>query len=288
MPENLTRLRLREDNPPISIQRKTANGKLAPVKLVEVPGGRPRPVPQGPYCVSTYASIAATCPNTCPYKSNGCYVDGMAGYTPVGKLDQRAARWRYTGLETNMAEADAIDRLWPMGVPRDGWKGRGRDMRLHVAGDASCTNGARILGQAAGEWGLRGGGAVWTYTHRWREIARSAWGRWVSVLASVETIEDAEDAISRGYAAAITVLYFMTPKAFKVPGTRLRVVPCPAETRNVTCVECRMCFDSEKLLRHGIIIGFAIHGIGRLRAARYLMELNQGRLYEAPLVLKAQ
>lgn len=278
------------DKPPVSIQRRSANRKLSPVKLVRVKSSRrPRPIAQGPFVVSTYVSIEATCPDSCAYKANGCYVEGMNGYTFVGTLDQKAVSGFYTGLETIMLEAELIDRLYPMRVPRDGYKGRGRDMRLHVSGDVSCANGASMLGQAADLWGLRGGGQVWTYTHRWREVPRSAWGRWVNVLASIERVEDIEAAEAQGYVPAITLTYFPTERAFKVPGRPDRkVVPCPAETRGRTCVECRLCLNEDRLRRLGLIIGFSLHGTNKAAAARSLRVLQGGAFDSVPLELKLQ
>lgn len=79
-----------------------------------------------------------------------------------------------------------------MGVP----------LRLHVVGDAAGGVGALVLGRSAGGWIARGGGAVWSYTHRWEEIRRGAWGP-ISVLASCETVEGALRAARAGYAVAM-------------------------------------------------------------------------------------
>lgn len=239
--------------------------------------------------MSTYVSIHATCPDECLYKANGCYVDGMAGYTFVGVLDQKAVRGGYGGLETIMLEAEMLDSMYSKGIPRDGWKGRGRDLRLHVSGDVSCINGARILGVSAISWRLRGGGSVWTYTHRWKDIPRAVWGWWAKPLASVERVEDIEAAEAQGYAVAITLAYFPRDKAFTIPGRPdRRVIPCPAEVRKTTCVECRLCFDDDRLRERGLVIGFSLHGVNRVQAAKRLRVL-QGDAFDAmPLELKVQ
>lgn len=89
--------------------------------------------------------------------------------------------------------------------------------------------GRRLLCQGGGEppdelveagqrWRDRGGGAVWTYTHRHREIPRSAWGS-IAVMASVEDGSEVRWALSRGYGIAITVQAFPRgPKAFTIHG----------------------------------------------------------------------
>jgi hypothetical protein len=47
---------------------------------------------------------------------------------------------------------------------------------------------------------------VFTYTHNWRKIKRSSWGRMISILASCETIPQVKQAMRRGYATAIVLL----------------------------------------------------------------------------------
>ena len=144
-----------------------------------------RPVPDGPpFIVSTWVSISGTCPDVCTFKDNGCYAQAGATHLVMGRLD-RASRGR-TSLSITLEEAAAIDELFPGGVPQDGARG-GRDMRLHVGGDVSCRKGAKALGEAVARFQKRGGGRCWTYTHRWREVPREAWGP-ISVLASVERI----------------------------------------------------------------------------------------------------
>jgi hypothetical protein len=249
----------------VSFRHAQANRKLSPVNEVQVPGAPwPRFVPKAPFCCSTYVSIEETCPSSCAFKGNGCFA--QSGYTGsmIKKLDL-SAQGRNVGLE----ESKIIDRMWPAGVPQDGARG-GRDLRLHVAGDAKNARAARDLAGAAQRWLDRGGGLVWTYTHRWRAIPREAWGR-ISVLASTETAEDASEAIEKGYAASIVVRSFPNAhRAFTLPNLPGRVIPCPAEAGKMTCVECRLCFDDEKLLDRELVIGFAAHGTGVVRAKRKL------------------
>lgn len=236
------------------IQLKSANRKLSPVDLVDVGGERPRPIPRGPFCCSTYASIEATCSSDCPFKGHGCYV--QAGFTgrAVRQLDKLATG--RNGLDVARDEANAIDAAFPRGVPQDGARG-GRDLRLHDSGDASAPPSAALLGAAATRWRKRGGGAVWTYTHAWRSVERKIWGKAVSVLASVERAEDIPLARAQGYAPALVVEQHDDGQAYDVQGTR--IIPCPAETKGTTCVECRLCLDRD-LVRMNAGIAFAAHG----------------------------
>jgi len=252
----------------VRIARATANKKLAPLRYEKGTELVPlRPVPVAPFCAATSVSIDATCQDSCPFKGNGCFAD--AGFTRIQskKMDQEAAR--LTGLEVGKREAELIDRTFPYGVPQDGARG-GRDLRLHVGGDASGVGAARALAGAAERWRGRGGGAVWTFTHAWRSIPRKAWGD-VAVLASVETELQARQAFKAGYAPALVVADFPAgDKAWDIGGG-VKAIPCPAETRGKTCVECRLCLDQDLVaLKRGI--AFRVHGQQAERARQALAE----------------
>jgi hypothetical protein len=176
---------------------------------------------------------------------NGNMLDAAAGDDPDGVI---------------AAEVDLIDGLFVRGVPQDGPHGGGRPLRLHVAGDVTSAAAARALSGAAYRWMARGGGPVWSYTHRWREIPREAWG-WVSVLASVERPAQVAQARARGYTAAVSVpAYPDGHRAFAFGG--VRAIPCPAEVGSVTCASCGLCQDDERLAERGLAIAFAAHGPG--------------------------
>ncbi len=236
------------------IERST-DRKLSPVEHVPSPHGhRDSPKALPPYCSSTYVSIEATCPESCPFKRGACYV--RAGFTGGMSRDMDRAAERLSGDAVAMIEAEQIKAAFGGGaIPQDGARG-GRDLRLHVGGDTPSSKAARWLAVAAADWKLRGGGAVWTYTHRWRSIARHMFGS-IRVLASVESIADAKLALARGYAPALTVERFDSDRAQVIEG--VRIVPCPAETRGLTCVECRLCIDRD-LAKLGVAVAFAAHG----------------------------
>ena len=73
------------------------------------------------------------------------------------------------------------------------------------------------------------------------------------------------NAVARmGYAPALVVEQFPSEAAFKLRGWR--VVPCPYETRDITCVECGLCMRADELLKSKTAIGFEVHGPRRKRA----------------------
>ena len=188
-------------------------------------------------------------------------------------------------LANDIASLD--DTTFARVVPQDGARG-GRDLRLHVSGDARTIGAVRILARAAERWVGRGGGSVWTYTPAWRTVPRSAWGP-ISVLASVETIEATMSAMDRGYAPALTVrAHALDPDIERVLGAEvaaagawrprdgngLRIVPCPYETRSVTCGSCRLCLDRD-LHSLGVGVSFAAHGRGAKDARKRLPVLRE-------------
>lgn len=263
---DVARSGMRNSSSPVSLQRASANSKLSPIREDIAKSGRKRFVPVGPFVTSTYVSIEATCPDFCPWKGNGCYASEGESHLTMAGLNRAA--WNMTALQVTLAEAAAIDAAFARGVPQDGAKG-GRDLRLHVGGEVSCTTGARALAAAVRRWSARGGGPAWTFTKRWRQIDREAWGP-ISVLASCVSTADVAAARARGYAAAIVVADFPDgPASWRYADGR--AIPCPAEaTKHVTCSSCRMCMDAERLLERGLVIAFKAHGAGAEKVRRRL------------------
>jgi ParB-like chromosome segregation protein Spo0J len=245
----------------VRFEPTSMNRKLGPV--AQSPGkARPHFAAMPPYVASTLVSIQATCPSFCAFKGSptepgGCYAD--AGFTRIAMQKLDAAAWGCSSVDVIREEARQIDDAFDGGpVPQDGARG-GRDLRLHVGGDVDSAEGARVLARAARRWRARGGGAVWTYTHAWKDVPRSAWGEAITVLASVEKVDEIEKAQKRGYACAVVVEEFPAgDKAWTVG--RTRIVPCPAETRGTTCAECRLCLDRD-LHAQRTAVAFKLHGL---------------------------
>ena len=61
-----------------------------------------------------------------------------------------------------------------------------------------------------------------------------------------------------GYAAAIVVPEYLNgDRAYQA--CVFRIVPCPYETRGVTCANCRLCMRPEGLKATGAVIAFKSH-----------------------------
>lgn len=253
---------------PVSLQKKSHNSKLSAVRR-ERWGKAYHTFPSAPFVASTYVSIKATCPSTCRFKGNGCYVEAGSAVGPMRRLD--AAAVGMTGTPVNALESELIDeQWWGKKVPQDGPNGLGRPIRLHVGGETAGPMGAGFLGGAIDRWLGRGGGPGWTFTHNWRKIRREKFGP-ISALASVETVRDAEEAIELGYSPAITAVSFREDRMHKLRKSKVRVIPCPAQTRGRTCASCGLCL---KPLPEGVAIGFAVHGKLQSVAAKRLKVLR--------------
>lgn len=172
----------------------------------------------------TYAS-QNSCPTTCPFRGSGCYAE--QGPTGIWTRKVNDADPAATPLDVAHAEAAAI---------RDVVSGR-YDLRLHVVGDCSTDESASVVSEAA-LGVLRKGRKAFSYTHAWDGVNREAWGG-VSVLASCESPEQVLAAQAKGWATAVVVPEFTSERVFEDSG--IRILPCPNQTRKVTCEECGLC-----------------------------------------------
>lgn len=211
---------------------------------------------------ATYVTLQS-CPSTCPLKDNGCYAQGGRVGGIVQNMNTYAEEIGATLLDIAIEEAQAIDDLMTM-----------RPLRVHVSGDWSTDEAARIGSAAVRRFRERGGGVAWSYTHAHRQVERESWDPAVSVLASCETLVEVVDAMSRGWAAAMVVPEHPPDgKAHKVE-TQIgdaTVIPCVNQTRGVTCTQCRLCWNSEALLERRAVIAFAVHG-NRVKRVQQIIE----------------
>ena len=200
----------------------------------------------------TYAPINPTCPDTCELKNNGCYAE----LSFVGMINKRLEKDVKNSTPTEIAkmEAELIDNSFKGStIPSR------RPLRLHVSGDTKTRSGARYLSAAAKRWLSRQGGPVFTYTHAWKVVPRKSWSN-VSILASVDSIKDANKAFKEGYAPAIVVTEFPKNKAFQLKGSKIKFLPCPAQLKeDINCEKCKLCMKADWLHENKMGIAFAIH-----------------------------
>ena len=123
-----------------------------------------------------------------------------------------------------------------------------RPLRLHVVGDCTSDQTARILAGAVRKYQRVTNQPAWSYSHAWRDIKRKSFGP-ISVLASGESTQQVKLARAKGYATAMVVDRFQDTKAFSIDG--VKVVPCPQQTgKTDSCRTCRLCWDDSQTPRH--------------------------------------
>ncbi len=200
---------------------------------------------------ATYAPIAQTCPTSCPLRDNGCYAQsGNVGFQ-VRRLERNLQGMN--GDTCAVLEGDEIAHMAAHAVP-------GHAMRVHVSGDATSDFRAQQIARGASVWR----GPIWSYTHAWRTTARASWGR-VSILASCESVSAVVEAYWRGYASALVVAHHPKDgRAYRTTGG-VKVIPCPSQTRDVKCTDCKLCWNDELLLSQRACISFAAHGATKKR-----------------------
>lgn len=202
---------------------------------------------------ATYVSIDASCPTDCAQRSKGCYAQTGNVGIHTRRMD-KSSTLRHRRDARIAARAEAA--LLYQAIAKNEHT---LPLRLHVAGDCRTPSAAKLVASAASRWKNK----VWTYTHAWKKIPRSAW-RKVSVLASVDCASDVAKAREQGYAPAIIVAKHHTDKATKMYGVKF--IPCPAQTReNVTCVSCGLCLNADRLYRDGFGISFEAHGASKTK-----------------------
>jgi hypothetical protein len=212
--------------------------------------------------VSVTMAAIASC-GDCPLRNNGCYAqDGHVGMM-TRRMDAHVREAGLSQQDIADAEALAIDGIWS-GLP----------LRIHVSGDCDSNETAQTVSGAADRYSKRNGQPTWTYTHSWRKVARKSWGQ-VSVLASCETPDEAVEARAQGYAPAIVVDAFPDGKKAWDLGNGLKAMPCPEQSgAALSCVDCKLCWNDEKLQKRNLAIAFAIHGSGAKKARTVLNVLN--------------
>jgi hypothetical protein len=202
---------------------------------------------------ATYLSILVTCPETCLLKKNGCYADNYPLGLHVHRLNDEAVN--LSPIQVARAEAFVIDNSYNAGpVPT------GRALRMHVSGESRTITGSRIINAAVGRWKARGGGIAFSYTHAWDHVTKEHWTN-VSMLASVDSLDQVEYARQNGYAPAIVVAEHKSDKAYRMDGCSTKWIPCPAQVNKVGCVDCKICLNADRLYHNDMGVAFAAHGI---------------------------
>jgi len=210
---------------------------------------------------ATYAPIKQTCPSNCKLRNNGCYAQsGNVGFQ-VSRLEREM-----DGLGGDVLAIMEGDEIYE--------KARlvyqGHPLRLHVSGDATTNFRAAQMARGAAVWP----GPVWSYTHAWRDVSRKSWGI-VSVLASCESASEVAEALDAGYAPALVVSHHPADGRATRNEDGIKMIPCPSQTRNVSCADCKLCWDDEMLIAQRACITFSAHGSTKKRTLNVLQSFSR-------------
>lgn len=209
---------------------------------------------------ATYAPIEQTCPSSCELKDKVCYAQSSFVGIQNARLTKLARKGKYTARQLASIEARMIDEMSSQDKYASGKKAL-PPLRLHVSGDSRTVSGTRALAAAASRYLKRGGKHVYSYTHAWKKVPRKNWGE-VSILASVDSVAEADQAYNLGYVPALVVEKFESDKAFQIEGSSLKFVPCPAQVfDDMTCEKCKLCMITDNLYQSKRAIAFAVHGV---------------------------
>jgi hypothetical protein len=235
-------------------------------------------------------------------RGTACYGETSNNIRPIVLMLEHVANvLGHTPEEVAEDEARAIDASFVDGVTLP------TDLRLHTVGDCRSPESVRTVASAAVRWLRRAvwqktfgyrlqtsvPPAAWTYTHGWNEHKRDDWGP-VGVLASIQTVANVEAATRAGWAKTIVVpsKFYKKPRRapgskvavpffdangfpipFKIEGVSTEWIPCPAQnpkkSQAAGCVNCRICFDDEKLRKNNQGVAFEAHASGKVRGVPF-------------------
>lgn len=132
---------------------------------------------------------------------------------------------------------------------------KARMVRMAALGDPARANRKELLDshKLATQLGL----AFVGYTHFHRE--KGAWRYRKLLMASCDNIQEADNAVARGWRATAIVPYNTPTKRFVTPEGNHAVI-CPAQTNpgQITCNDCLLC-DASRKTRFSIV-AFKDHG----------------------------
>lgn len=191
-----------------------------------------------------------SCPTSCPLMGSGCYARGRIFGIP--------ARLGTEAVDGYAAVTDLVEKL-PQGAL----------FRANVSGDVLDDAGEpdrpyiAALSHVATE---RPDVDVFSYSHAWRTLTPDI-APGVTINASCDSQADIEAAAAAGWPTVVTD----TGEADSLIGQTVagrKVVQCPAQTRGLTCAECRLCARPERRST----VAFVVHGSGKRLAANSIRE----------------
>ena len=199
----------------------------------------------GPIPVST--SSRDTCPDSCPFRGNGCYADGgpLAIHWREVTAGRRGLPW--SDFLRTIAQLPA-GQLWRHNQAGDLWK------------PGTAIGRAALFQLVEANRGRRG----FTYSHHKRTPAvktafRAATANGFTINASCHSETEADAAMADGLRAVFVVPTSETRRFWTTSGGN-RAVVCPAQLHEgMDCKTCQLCQSRPS----NVAIAFLAHGRGR-------------------------
>ena len=212
-------------------------------------------VKTGPIPVST--GSRATCPDSCPFKANGCYADnyGLNFHWDAITTGKRGVGWKQHLRDIAGLPEGQLWRAWQAG-----------DMP-HTSGKISRTF---LRGLIEANRGKRG----FTYSHHKLTVGdnlsllRMANRQGLTVNVSTESESQADTAVAAGLPTVVVVPGDEQRATWHTPAGNT-VLVCPAQRSDTkTCANCALCQTRGKR----VIIGFLAHGTRSAKVESALSE----------------
>lgn len=212
----------------------------------------------GPIPVST--SSAKTCPDVCPFKTQGCYAEGgpLALHWKAVTNESRGTHWQtfvrqIFELPTN--------QLW----------------RHNQAGDLpglnNTINGDALRSLTIANRGKRG----FTYTHKPPTpenllMIREANEGGFTINLSANNLDHADKLIKTGLPVTVVLPSEDVDKRSQLTPAGHRVVTCPAtRSKRINCSTCALCQKADR----NFIIGFPAHGARKTAVSKLVRQVSQ-------------
>ena len=194
----------------------------------------------GPIPVTT--TEQGSCPTTCPFDGKGCYA----------KSGSLALHWRRVSSGERGTDWQGLCDFVESLPDRQIWRHNQAGDLPHLFGDIDQRKVENLVMSNVGKRG-------YTYTHhvlnhRNVDILRRANVHGFTVNVSTESLDAADAAIDQGL-PAVCVVPNNQPVP-KVSPAGHKVVVCPAQERNISCSECKLC----SVAKRTCIVAFKAHG----------------------------
>ena len=211
-------------------------------------------VKTGPMPVST--TSAASCPDSCSLKKNGCYADGgpLGIHWAAVTNGKRGTDWQQF--------CDDIAKL-PRGIV---W-------RHNQAGDLPGTNDMLQADMVAELVSANKGKKGFTYTHypvlntpHNARVIKACNVQGFTVNLSAESYQEADKLAALNIGPVVTIQAEGMDRVTYTPEGR-KVITCPATYRDdVSCYTCKLCQKQDRP-----IIAFPVHGTSKKKANKVFM-----------------